>query len=94
MLVGCLPDLDDTSTRTPLAKTPTMQTITINLPQSLRAQLQTFQSDQNIEQPETAIVKALENYFHSWSPAQKIDPLPAMYDAEDGPCEVINSFRE
>ncbi|MBE9061831.1 hypothetical protein [cf. Phormidesmis sp. LEGE 11477] len=71
-----------------------MQTITLNLPQSLRAQLQIFQSDRGIEQPESAIVKALENYFQTWTPTQKKDPLPTMYDAEDGPCEVINSFRE
>ncbi len=71
-----------------------MQTLTINLPQPLRAQIQTFQKDQDIERTEAAIVKALESYFQTWTPTQKIDPLPAMYDAEDGPCEVINSFRE
>lgn len=71
-----------------------MQTLTINLPQSLRAQIQIFQSDQDIETAETAIVEILESYFQTWKPAKKIDPLPAMYDAEDGPCEVIDSFRE
>lgn len=71
-----------------------MQTITINLPQSLRAQLQTFQSDQNIDHPEAAVVQALESYFQTWEPAKKTDPLPAMYDVEDGPCEVTDSFRE
>lgn len=71
-----------------------MQTLTINLPQSLRAQLQRFQSDQDIEKTEAAIIKALESYFQTWTPAQKTDPLPAMYDVEDGPCEVISSFRE
>ncbi|EDX84321.1 hypothetical protein S7335_2018 [Synechococcus sp. PCC 7335] len=80
--------------RTPLPKLPIMQTITINLPQSLRAQLQTFRSDQNIDHLEAAVVKALESYFLTWEPAKKIDPLPAMYNAEDGPCEVIDSFRE
>ncbi|MEM8504061.1 MAG: hypothetical protein AAF716_13025 [Cyanobacteria bacterium P01_D01_bin.1] len=71
-----------------------MQTLTINLPQPLRAQLQTFQHDQKIEQTEAAVVKALENYFQTWTSAQRTDPLPAMYDAEDGPCEVIDSFKE
>ena len=71
-----------------------MQTLTINLPQSLRAQLQTFQNDQDIDYPEAAVVKVLESYFQTWEPTKEIDPLPAMYDVEDGPCEVINSFRE
>ncbi len=71
-----------------------MQTLTINLPQPLRAQIQTFQKDQDIEQAEAAVVKALESYFQTWTPTKEIDPLPAMYDAEDGPCEVIDSFRE
>ena len=71
-----------------------MQTLTINLPQPLRAQLQAFQTDEDIEQTDAAIIKALERYFQTWNPTKKIDPLPAMYDAEDGPCEVINSFRE
>jgi hypothetical protein len=71
-----------------------MQTLTLNLPQSLRAQIQTFQRDQEIDQPEVAIIKALESYFQTWTPTKRTDPLPAMYDAEDGPCEVIDSFRE
>ncbi len=71
-----------------------MQTITVNVPQSLRAQLQTYQNDQKIEQPEAAIVAALEAYLRTWTPTQKTHPLPAMYDAEDGPCEVISSFTE
>ncbi len=71
-----------------------MQTLTINLPQTLRAQIQAFQTDQDLGQTEAAIVKALECYFQTWTPTKKTDPLPAMYDAEDGPCEVIESFRE
>lgn len=71
-----------------------MQTLTVNLPQSIRAQLQIFQRDQNIENAEAAVVEALERYFQTWTPTKKIGPLPAMYDAEDGPCEVIDSFRE
>ncbi len=71
-----------------------MQTLTLNLPQSLRAQIQTFQCDQEIDKTEAAIIKALESYFQTWTPTKRTDPLPAMYDAEDGPCEVIDSFRE
>ncbi len=70
-----------------------MQTLTVNMPQSLRVQLQAYQSDSDIQSPEAAIVSALEAYFQNWKPTQKNDPLPAMYDAEDGPCEVINSFK-
>ncbi len=71
-----------------------MQTLSVNVPQSLRVQLQTYQQDQSIEQPEAAMVAALEAYFQTWVPTQKAPPLPAMYDAEDGPCEVIRSFAE
>ena len=71
-----------------------MQTLSVNVPQSLRAQLQAYQNDQDIEQPEAAMVAALEAYFQNWKPTKKAPPLPAMYDAEDGPCEVIASFKE
>ncbi|MGB3572700.1 MAG: hypothetical protein WA783_06905 [Phormidesmis sp.] len=71
-----------------------MQTLTVNVPQSLRTQLQTYQQDQAIEQPEAAMIAALEAYFQTWTPTHKAPPLPAMYDAEDGPCEVISSFIE
>jgi len=63
------------------------------MPQALRAQLQAFQNDTEIEQPEAAIVAVLETYFENWTPTKKAPPLPAMYDAEDGPCEVIASFK-
>jgi len=71
-----------------------MQTLSVNVPQSLRVQLQAYQNDQDIEQPEAAMVAALEAYFQNWTPTKKAHPLPAMYDAEDGPCEVIDSFKE
>ncbi len=71
-----------------------MQTLNVNMPQLLRAKLQAYQNDQDIEQPEAAIVAALEAYFQGWTPTKRVHPLPAMYDVEDGPCEVIASFRE
>ena len=71
-----------------------MQTLTVNMPQALRAKLQTYQNDQNIEQAEAALIAALEDYFQDWTPTKKTPPLPAMYDAEDGPCEVVRSFLE
>ncbi|MEL6553138.1 MAG: hypothetical protein AAFQ63_06730 [Cyanobacteria bacterium J06621_11] len=71
-----------------------MKTFTINMPQTLRARLQTYQNDQKIEQPEVALLAALEAYFQDWTPTKKAPPLPAMYDAEDGPCEVVRSFIE
>lgn len=71
-----------------------MQTLTINVPQALRAKLQAYQNDSGITDPTAAMVAALEDYFQTWTPTQKGDPLPAMYDAEDGPCEVIRSFIE
>ncbi|MGD1899178.1 MAG: hypothetical protein ACFB16_19775 [Phormidesmis sp.] len=71
-----------------------MQTLHLNLPQTLRIRLQAYQNDQNIKQPEAAVVAALEAYLESWTPAKKAPPLPAMYDAEDGPCEVVSSFLE
>jgi hypothetical protein len=66
-----------------------MQTLTITMPQDLRVQLQEYQNSQGIEQPEAAIVAALQAYF-----ATLVQPsnLPPMYDAEDGPCEVLDSF--
>lgn len=67
-----------------------MQTVTVHLPQTLRAKLQLFQNEQDIAQTELAVIAALEAYFESWVPAGS--PLPAMYDGEDGPCEVIDSF--
>ncbi|MEL6353293.1 MAG: hypothetical protein AAFR58_16315 [Cyanobacteria bacterium J06627_28] len=69
-----------------------MQTLTVNMPQTLRIKLQAYQNDNDLELPEAAVVKALEAYFDTWEPTQKATPLPAMYDAEDGPCEVISSF--
>lgn len=71
-----------------------MQTLTIHLPQTLRAKLQTYQNDQGIEEPEPALIAALEAYFQDWTPTKKAHPLPAMYDAEDGPCEVVRSFLD
>ena len=69
-----------------------MQTLNVTLPQPLRSQLQRFQNEQGIELPEKAVVAVLAAYFETWQPAET-DSLPAMYDAEDGPCEVIDSFR-
>ena len=71
-----------------------MQTLNVTMPQALRAQLQAYQKDCGIEDPAVAVVAALASYFQTWTPAKKSDPLPAMYDAEDGPCEVISSFQE
>ncbi|MGB3295613.1 MAG: hypothetical protein WBB01_21730 [Phormidesmis sp.] len=71
-----------------------MQTLMVNMPQALRAQLQDYQNDRGIAQPAEAIVAVLQAYFETWEPATSPDPLPAMYDAEDGPCEVISSFLE
>jgi hypothetical protein len=70
-----------------------MQTICLNLPQTLRIRLQEYQNAQGIEQPDTAIVAILQAYLDSL-PAAEHPKLPAMYDAEDGPCEVIPSFLE
>lgn len=70
-----------------------MQTLTVNMPQPLRARLQSYQNETEIETPEKAIIAALEAYFETWKPAKQT-VLPAMYDAEGGPCEVIESFRE
>ena len=69
-----------------------MQTLNVTIPQGLRAQIQRYQTDSGIESPEQAITAALEAYFQTWTPTRKTSPLPAMYDAEDGPCEVIESF--
>lgn len=71
-----------------------MQTLNVNMPQTLRAKLQAYQNDKGIQDPAAAVVAALEDYLQTWTPTQKNDPLPAMYDAEDGPCEVIHSFKE
>lgn len=71
-----------------------MQTLNVNMPQALRVQLQAYQNDSGIEDPAAAMVAALEAYFQTWIPTTKNDPLPAMYDAEDGPCEVIAAFKE
>ncbi|MFK8184604.1 MAG: hypothetical protein AB8B99_14630 [Phormidesmis sp.] len=71
-----------------------MQTLNVTVPQALRAQLQAYQNDSGIEDPAAAMVAVLETYFQTWTPTQNSDPLPAMYDAEDGPCEVIAAFRE
>ncbi|MEL6490753.1 MAG: hypothetical protein ABG776_21580 [Cyanobacteria bacterium J06555_13] len=70
-----------------------VQTIKVNVPQALRAKLQAYQNDQDIAEPEKAMIAALEDYFQSWVPTKKAPLLPAMYDAEDGPCEVIESFK-
>lgn len=70
-----------------------MQTLKVTIPQALRAQIQRYQNEQGIELPERAVIAALEAYFTDWKPA-KAEALPAMYDAENGPCEVIDSFRE
>ena len=69
-----------------------MQTLNVTIPQALRIQIQRFQNESNIAAPEDAIVAALEAYFKIWKSAEA-NTLPAMYDAEDGPCEVIESFR-
>lgn len=71
-----------------------MQTLSFSVPQALRIQLQAYQNDNGIEASEAAVIAILEAYFKTWKPTQKKDPLPAMYDAEDGPCEVISSFLE
>lgn len=71
-----------------------MQTLTVNMPQTLRIKLQAYQNDNDLDLPEAAVVAALEAYFDTWTPIKKAASLPAMYDAEDGPCEVIASFRE
>jgi len=70
-----------------------MQTLTINMPQALRVKLQEYQNEHGIEQSEAAVVAVLQDYFQSWSATTPPD-LPTMYDAEDGPCEVIASFLE
>ncbi len=69
-----------------------MQTLKVTIPQGLRIQIQRFQNEKDIANPEDAIVAALEAYFETWKSAQT-NALPAMYDAEAGPCEVIESFR-
>lgn len=71
-----------------------MQTLAVNMPQSLRAQLQDYQNEHGIVQPTDAVIAGLQAYFETWKPATSQGPLPAMYDAEDGPCEVISSFLE
>ena len=71
-----------------------MKTLMVNVPQALRAKLQAYQNDNKIAEPTTAIVTILDTYLETWTPSQKTDPLPAMYDAEDGPCEVLPSFLE
>ncbi len=63
------------------------------MPQSLRVRLQEYQNEQGIQQADKAVIAILQTYFESYSPAEK-PKLPAMYDAEDGPCEVISSFLE
>jgi hypothetical protein len=70
-----------------------MQTLTLNMPQALRIRLQEYQNEQGIQQPDQAIIAILQAYFESLPAAQQ-PKLPAMYDAEDGPCEVITSFLE
>lgn len=70
-----------------------MQTLTLNMPQSLRVRLQEYQNEQGIQQADKAVIAILQAYFESYSPAEQ-PKLPAMYDAEDGPCEVIASFIE
>lgn len=71
-----------------------MQTLTVNMPQALRVQLQAYQNDSGLEDPAAAMISALEDYFQTWTPAKKSDPLPTMYSAEEGPCEVISSFLD
>ena len=71
-----------------------MQTLTINMPQTLRVHLQAYQNDNDIETPDKALISALEDYFQTWQPTKTSDALPTMYDAEDGPCEVIDSFLD
>ena len=70
-----------------------MQTLTMNMPQALRVKLQEYQNEHGIGQSEAAVVAVLQDYFQSWSATTPPD-LPVMYDAEDGPCEVIDSFLE
>ena len=70
-----------------------MQTLTLNMPQSLRVRLQEYQNEQGIQQPDKAVVAVLQAYLESYSSVEQ-PKLPAMYDAEDGPCEVISSFME
>ena len=70
-----------------------MQTLTLNMPQSLRVRLQEYQNEQGIQQADKAVIAILQAYFESYSPAEKLE-LPTMYNAEDGPCEVIASFME
>lgn len=71
-----------------------MQTLTINMPQTLRVQLQAYQNDNDIAAPDKALISALEAYFQTWQPTKTSDALPTMYDAEDGPCEVMSSFAD
>ena len=70
-----------------------MQSLIVNMPQALRVKLQEYQNEHGIAQSEAAIVAVLQDYFQSWSAATSAK-LPEMYDAEDGPCEVISSFLE
>ncbi|NJM98328.1 MAG: hypothetical protein HC800_15245 [Phormidesmis sp. RL_2_1] len=69
-----------------------MQTLTINMPQALRAQLQVYQNGHNMADPAAAIVAIVDAYLQLWSSTATAQSLPAMYDAEDGPCEVLPSF--
>ena len=71
-----------------------MQTLKVNLPQDLRAKLQLYQNDKAIANPTEAVVAILNAYLNEWTPSQAQSPLPAMYDAEDGPREVIPSFLD
>lgn len=70
-----------------------MQTLTLDMPQDLRVRLQEYQNEQGIQQPNEAVIAILQAYFATWSPMDA-PKLPSMYDAEDGPCEVIASFLE
>jgi hypothetical protein len=70
-----------------------MQTLTLDMPQDLRIRLQEYQNEQGIQQPNEAVIAILQVYFASNLPMDA-PQLPRMYDAEDGPCEVITSFLE
>lgn len=70
-----------------------MQTLKVDMPQALRVRLQEYQNEHDIHASDEAVVAVLQAYFKTWSPATTPE-LPTMYDAEDGPCEVIPSFLE
>ena len=73
-----------------------MQTLNVTVPQPLRVLLQHYQNQHGIDLPEAAILRILNDHLQTWQLQNEAQTptLPAMYDAEDGPCEVIESFNQ